>query len=200
MEVKDVQERLIAVADEIIANKEYLTDLDRSIGDADHGVNMAKGFNFVKEDLEANEYETYKDLLMKVSSTLLSKVGGASGPLYGTFFMKAAGSLKDVEDLDQETLAKAFKEGVDGVKTRGKAEVGDKTMVDVLEPVADALADGKSYEEVVKLAEEKRDATSDLVAKRGRASYVGERSVGHIDPGAASSYIIIEKIFGGLGD
>ena len=199
MQVNDVKTLILQAADEIIANKDYLTDLDRSIGDADHGVNMAKGFGFTKEALEA-DFDDYKTLFNKVATTLLSKVGGASGPLYGSFFMKFAASLKDVDELTREKLNQAFTAGVDGVKQRGKAEVGDKTMVDVLEPVAQALNAGKSFDEVVKIAEESMEKTKDIKAKKGRASYVGERSIGHIDPGAASSYILVKETLGAIND
>ena len=199
MQVNNVKTLILQAADEIIANKDYLTDLDRSIGDADHGVNMAKGFGFTKEALEA-DFDDYKTLFNKVATTLLSKVGGASGPLYGSFFMKFAASLKDVEDLTRDELNKAFTAGLDGVKQRGKAEVGDKTMVDVLEPVAEALNAGKSFDEVIKIAEESMEKTKDIKAKKGRASYVGERSIGHIDPGAASSYILIKETLGAIND
>jgi len=197
MEVKVAKEILEKVADEIIANKDYLTDLDRTIGDADHGINMAKGFKFTKEGLEG-EFSDYKNLFNKVATTLLSKVGGASGPLYGSFFMKFAASLKDVDELTREAFNQAFAAGVEGVKQRGKAEVGDKTMVDVLEPVSEALNLGKSYEEVIKIAEESMQKTKDIKANKGRASYVGERSIGYIDPGAASSYIMIKTALGDL--
>lgn len=199
MQVNDVKTLILKAADEIIANKDYLTDLDRSIGDADHGVNMAKGFGFTKEALEA-DFDDYKTLFNKVATTLLSKVGGASGPLYGSFFMKFAASLKDVDELTREKLNQAFTAGVDGVKQRGKAEVGDKTMVDVLEPVAEALNAGKSFDEVIKIAEESMEKTKDIKAKKGRASYVGERSIGHIDPGAASSYILVKETLGAIND
>ncbi|WP_073998299.1 dihydroxyacetone kinase subunit DhaL [Anaerococcus urinomassiliensis] len=199
MQVNNVKTLILQAADEIIANKDYLTDLDRSIGDADHGVNMAKGFGFTKEALEA-DFDDYKTLFNKVATTLLSKVGGASGPLYGSFFMKFAASLKDVEDLTRDELNKAFTAGLEGVKQRGKAEVGDKTMVDVLEPVAEALNAGKSFDEVIKIAEESMEKTKDIKAKKGRASYVGERSIGHIDPGAASSYILIKETLGAIND
>lgn len=199
MQVNDVKTLILQAADEIIANKDYLTDLDRSIGDADHGVNMAKGFGFTKEALEA-DFDDYKTLFNKVATTLLSKVGGASGPLYGSFFMKFAASLKDVDELTRENLNQAFTAGVDGVKQRGKAEVGDKTMVDVLEPVAEALNAGKSFDEVVQVAEESMEKTKDIKAKKGRASYVGERSIGHIDPGAASSYILVKETLGAIND
>lgn len=199
MQVNDVKTLILQAADEIIANKDYLTDLDRSIGDADHGVNMAKGFTFTKEALEA-DFDDYKTLFNKVATTLLSKVGGASGPLYGSFFMKFAASVKDVEELTRDELNKAFTAGVDGVKQRGKAEVGDKTMVDVLEPVAEALNAGKSFDEIVQIAEESMEKTKDIKAKKGRASYVGERSIGHIDPGAASSYILVKETLGAIND
>lgn len=199
MQVNDVKTLILQAADEIIDNKDYLTDLDRSIGDADHGVNMAKGFGFTKEALEA-DFDDYKTLFNKVATTLLSKVGGASGPLYGSFFMKFAASLKDVDELTRDNLNQAFTAGVDGVKQRGKAEVGDKTMVDVLEPVAEALNAGKSFDEVVQIAEESMEKTKDIKAKKGRASYVGDRSIGHIDPGAASSYILIKETLGAIDD
>ena len=199
MEVKIAKEILEKVADEIIANKDYLTDLDRTIGDADHGINMAKGFKFTKEGLEG-EFSDYKSLFNKVATTLLSKVGGASGPLYGSFFMKFAASLKDVDELNREAFNQAFAAGVEGVKQRGKAEVGDKTMVDVLEPVSEALNLGKSYEEVIKIAEESMQKTKDIKANKGRASYVGERSIGYIDPGAASSYILVKETLGAIND
>lgn len=199
MQVNDVKTLILQAADEIIANKDYLTDLDRSIGDADHGNNMAKGFGFTKEALEA-DFDDYKTLFNKVATTLLSKVGGASGPLYGSFFMKFAASVKDVEELTRDELNQAFTAGVDGVKQRGKAEVGDKTMVDVLDPVAEALNAGKSFDEVVQIAEESMEKTKDIKAKKGRASYVGDRSIGHIDPGAASSYILIKETLGAIDD
>lgn len=191
MDIKEVQERLIKIADVIGENKAYLQDLDREIGDGDHGFNMNKGFSFVKEDMQG-EFKDLKAVFMKVSMDLISKVGGASGPLYGTFFMKFAQSLTDKVDFTREDFNLAFKDGLEGVKQRGKAELDDKTMVDVLEPVSKALDEGKSFEEIIKLAEEKKDYTKDLLAKKGRASYLGERSVGHIDPGAMSSYLIIK--------
>lgn len=191
MNIKEVQDRLVKIADVLNENKAYLQNLDREIGDGDHGFNMNKGFSFVKEDMEA-EYKDLKALFMKVSMDLISKVGGASGPLYGTFFMKFAQGLAGKEEMTREDFTKSFKDGLDGVKQRGKAEIGEKTMIDVLEPVANALEEGKSFEDIIKLAEDKKDYTKDLLAKKGRASYLGERSVGHIDPGAMSSYLIIK--------
>lgn len=197
MNIQEVQKRLIEIADVMEENKAHLQDLDRAIGDGDHGYNMDKGFSFVKDDMEG-DFDDFKDLFMKVSMDLISKVGGASGPLYGSFFMKFAQVLAGKDDLNKDDLAKAFKEGLDGVKSRGKAQVGEKTMVDVLEPVSVALEEDKSFDEIIKIAEEKKDYTKDLVAKKGRASYLGERSKGHIDPGAMSSYLIIKTGFEGL--
>ncbi|MGO3018521.1 MAG: dihydroxyacetone kinase subunit DhaL [Anaerococcus sp.] len=191
MKIKEVQDRLIKIADVMKENKAYLQDLDRAIGDGDHGFNMDKGFSFVREDMKA-EYKDFKDLFMKVSMDLISKVGGASGPLYGTFFMKFAQGLAGKDEMNKGDFTKAFKDGLDGVKQRGKAEIDEKTMIDVLEPVANALEEGKSFDDIVKLAEEKKDYTKELIAKKGRASYLGERSVGHIDPGAMSTYLIIK--------
>ena len=199
MQIKEVKDRLIKAADEIIANKDYLTDLDRSIGDADHGVNMAKGFTNVKEVLDS-DFDDYKTLFNKVAMTLLSKVGGASGPLYGSFFMAFAKAMDGKDDLDRDSLNDAFSQGVEGVIKRGKANLLDKTMVDVLKPVADGLNDGKSFKEIIEISQEKMEATKEYKANKGRASYVGYRSIGHIDPGAASSNIIIKEVFGGLDD
>lgn len=199
MNVNQVKNLFKEIADEIIANEEYLTDLDRSIGDADHGYNMAKGFKAIKEDMDI-DYKDLKELFNKIAMDLLSKVGGASGPLYGSFFMSFAMSLAGKVDLDRESLNVAFEKGLESVKKRGKAEVNDKTMVDVLEPVSASLNDGAKLEDVIKLAEEKMLYTKEIKALKGRASYVGERSIGHIDPGSCSSYLMIKKAFGGIND
>ncbi|EEI83691.1 dihydroxyacetone kinase subunit DhaL [Anaerococcus tetradius] len=199
MNVDQIKDLFKEIADEIIANEEYLTDLDRSIGDADHGYNMAKGFKAIKEDMD-KDYKDLKELFNKIAMDLLSKVGGASGPLYGSFFMSFAMSLAGKVDLDRESLNLAFEKGLESVKKRGKAEVNDKTMVDVLEPVSASLNDGAKLEDVIKLAEERMLYTKDIKALKGRASYVGERSIGHIDPGSCSSYLMIKKAFGGIND
>lgn len=191
MNIEKIQEILIKIADIINENKNYLQELDREIGDGDHGFNINKGFSFIKTDMES-EYKDLKSLFMKVSMDLISKVGGASGPLYGTFFMRFAQNLADKTDLTREDFNISFDEGVKGVKQRGKAEIGEKTMIDVLEPVSVALNEGKNFDEILTLAEEKKEYTKDLIAKKGRASYLGERSKGHIDPGAMSSYLIIK--------
>lgn len=192
MNIKEVKVKVSNIADIIMENKDYLTDLDRAIGDADHGYNMNKGFKEVKNILD-DDYDTLKDLFNKIAMTLISNVGGASGPLYGSFFMKFAQSFKDEKELDRDLFTKAFSQGLDAVKMRGKAKLGDKTMIDVLEPVSNALEDGKEYKEIVEISKKAMDDTKDLKARKGRAAYLGERSIGHIDPGACSSHLMIKK-------
>ena len=199
MNIDKVKEKIVAIADLISENEAYLTDLDREIGDADHGYNMKKGFSKVKEAMN-EDFPNLKALFNKIAMTLISTVGGASGPLYGTFFMKFAQSLGESEDIDKELFTKAFSDGVDGVIMRGKAKVGDKTMVDVLSPVADALKEDKKFSEIIDIAKENMERTKDIKAIKGRAAYLGDRSIGHIDPGACSSYLCIKSALGDLND
>ncbi len=199
MDIEKIKEKIINLSNAIIENEEYLTDLDRAIGDGDHGFNMAKGFNKVKDAMN-DDYKDLKTLFNKIAMTLISNVGGASGPLYGTFFMKFAQSLDGEIDLNKNSFAKAFSDGVDGVIMRGKAQVGDKTMIDVLSPVSQALKNDFSFKEIVKIAKEKMEYTKDIKARKGRAAYLGERSIGHIDPGAYSSYLCIKSAIGDLDD
>lgn len=192
MNIEEVKFKISNISDIIMENKDYLTDLDRAIGDADHGYNMNKGFKEVKNILD-DEYNTLKDLFNKIAMILISNVGGASGPLYGSFFMKFAQSLDNEKELDRDLFAKAFSQGLDAVKMRGKAKPGDKTMVDVLESVSNAIEDGKDYKKIVEISKKAMEDTKDLKARKGRAAYLGERSIGHIDPGACSSYLMIKK-------
>lgn len=185
----------------VVADHEAeLTDLDREIGDGDHGSNMNRGMKAVAA-LDANSFPNAAGYLKKVGMTLVSTVGGAAGPLYGTFFLRMASGIGDKETLDTASLASALRAGVDGVTQRGKSAVGDKTMVDALTPAVESLekqaADGvdlsAALTEAAAAADAGREATVPLVARRGRASYLGERSVGHTDPGAASSALLIES-------
>jgi dihydroxyacetone kinase-like protein len=181
--------------------KQELTDLDSAIGDADHGINMARGMNAVVEKLDAARPATAEALFKTVGMTLVSTVGGASGPLYGTFFLRFAMVCGEVENLPPSDLVKAMRAGLEGVVARGKAEAGDKTMFDALDPAIDALEGGLSngshlaeaLEQAAAAAEAGRDATIPLVARKGRASYLGERSAGHQDPGATSAAILIRS-------
>ena len=179
--------------------REQLTALDAAIGDADHGSNMDRGMSAVTAALPGLDAESPAGLLKKVASTLISTVGGASGPLYGTFFLRMATATGPVDSLDGPAFAKALRAGVDGVVARGKAEPGDKTMFDALAPAVDALdealASGTALDEALygaaRAAAEGRDATIPLVARKGRASYLGERSAGHQDPGATSAALLL---------
>jgi dihydroxyacetone kinase-like protein len=179
--------------------KAYLTELDSSIGDADHGINMARGFNKVVEQLPSVADTDIGNILKSSGMALISSVGGASGPLYGTFFMRTAGAAQSKQELDAQDLANMLQAGLEGLVQRGRAAVGDKTMVDAWVPALDALKDalenGKDLIEAVhasvEAAEQGVRDTIPLVAKKGRASYLGERSVGHQDPGATSTYYLL---------
>jgi len=185
----------------VTENKSYLTDLDSAIGDADHGINMDRGFTAVVEKLDGLADPDVGAALKTVGTTLISKVGGASGPLYGMFFMQMGGAVQGKEALTLEEFATAFETGLGGVVRIGKAEPGDKTMVDALIPARDALraaiADGASIGDAVarmaRGAEEGMLATVPLVARKGRASYLGERSAGHQDPGATSTHLLLRS-------
>jgi phosphoenolpyruvate---glycerone phosphotransferase subunit DhaL len=186
-------------ASTIAANAQYLTDLDAAIGDADHGINMDRGMTAVVAALDEGPQPDLGALAKKVGMTLVSSVGGASGPLYGTFFLRLATGLGAVESVSPADFAKALRTGVDGVVQRGRAEAGDKTMFDALAPALDALdaslaagADtATALASARDAAEAGRDATAAMVARKGRASYLGQRSVGHVDPGATSAAMLI---------
>lgn len=180
----------------------YLTELDSAIGDADHGANMARGMTAVIEKIGAEPSGTADELFKKVGMTLVTSVGGASGPLYGTFFLRMAASLGAVAEVDAAGLGSALRAGLEGLVQRGKPELGDKTMFDALTPALDAydagIGAGQSIAEALTAAAaaaaEGRDGTKDLVARKGRASYLGERSIGHIDPGSASAHLMMEAL------
>ena len=177
--------------------RDALTQLDAAIGDADHGANLDRGMTAAVAALEATPSDDPAAVLKTVATTLIKTVGGASGPLYGTFFLRASGAL---DGGDGAALAAALRAGYDGVVARGKAERGDKTMLDALGPACDALDEavgsGKPLAEALGAAAEAaaagRDATEPLVARKGRASYLGERSAGHVDPGAASATLLVQ--------
>lgn len=186
----------------VTEKRDWLTELDSAIGDADHGANMARGMSAVGEKLAGGAPGTIDELLKTVGMTLVSSVGGASGPLYGTFFLRMGMTAGAVSELDGPALATALRAGLDGIVARGKAEAGDKTMFDAMAPAVDAmdaaLAEGSTVADAVTAAadaaEKGRDATLPLVARKGRASYLGERSAGHLDPGAASTAILFDAL------
>jgi len=184
----------------MVEKKDYLTDLDSAIGDADHGINMYRGFQAVLTKLPAVEDKDIGTILKTVGMALLSTVGGAAGPLYSTVFIQAGNKLKGKMELSLSDWAVALEAATSGVVNLGKAVLNDKTMVDALTPAVQALNDavkqGLSMNEALKesanAAEKGMKATIPLVARKGRASYLGERSAGHQDPGATSSFLLLD--------
>lgn len=186
-------------AETVHDNAGQLTELDSAIGDADHGTNMDRGFKAVVSVLDGNGFESPDALFKKVGMTLVSTVGGASGPLYGTFFLRFGSALQGIESIGCEELGKALRAGVEGIVARGKAELEDKTMYDAWAPALEAF-DQAAPEGVAaalaaaaSAAAKGRDATTDMLARKGRASYLGERSIGHQDPGATSTTMLLES-------
>ncbi len=196
-----VYECLKKIGEKIIENKDFLTDLDREIGDADHGVNMARGFQSVIEKVSPDEADIGA-ALKKTGMTLLSTVGGASGPLYGTAYMEAAKVLAGKETLTAEDFKLSLDAAIAGIQKRGKAEKGEKTMLDSLIPARDAflektMAGGdlvEGLEAACEAAKEGIEFTKTIAATKGRASYLGDRSIGHQDPGATSATMTLEMI------
>lgn len=187
-------------AEVFAANRGHLSDLDSPIGDADHGNNMNRGFNAVLEKLP--EGDDIGALLKSVAMTLIAKVGGAAGPLYGTLFLEGSKPLMGKTELSQADLAQFFEDAIAGVKKRGRSDVGMKTMLDALVPASEAFqaetAQGgeilAALRAAANAAESGMKATIPMQAQRGRASYLGERSIGHQDPGATSSYLIVQAL------
>ena len=193
---------ITSAAGVIEANRDHLTQLDAAIGDADHGINLARGFAAVLAALDAKPAATPGAVLTLTGSTLISKVGGASGPLYGMAFRRAGQALGAAEDVDLTALAQALEAALAGVQQLGAAREGDKTMVDALAPatraLAKAVAEGATQADalaaVAAAAAEGAAATVSMEARKGRASYLGPRSVGHEDPGAASTVLILAAL------
>lgn len=194
-------------ASEVIqANKEYLTQLDSPIGDADHGINMSRGFSKVMEKLPSVGDTDIGTILKTVGMTLMSSVGGASGPLYGTFFMRAGTSAAAKQELNGDELFNLLQSGVEGVAQRGRPQLQDKTMYDAWVPALNALRAALDNSQTileamgaaVAAAAQGRDATIPLQARKGRASYLGERSIGHQDPGATSTHLILKALLDAL--
>lgn len=194
------QDRIVtwlkAFAAAVDENAAHLTELDSAIGDADHGANMNRGMKAVLGVVDS-EFAGIDALCKKVGMTLVSTIGGASGPLYGTFFLRFATAASSSTELDGEALGTALRAGAEGIVQRGRAELGDKTMVDVWLPALDAYdaarADGLSaaLKALAAASEKGRDATEPMIARKGRASYLGDRSKGHVDPGAASTALLL---------
>ncbi|MGB3532488.1 MAG: dihydroxyacetone kinase subunit DhaL [Microcoleaceae cyanobacterium] len=187
----------------ITENKDNLTELDAAIGDGDHGINLNRGWQKVQTQLPSLKDKDIGGIFKTVSMTLISTIGGASGPLYGTMFLRASMVTIGKSELNESDMVKLFQAFVEGVVTRGKAAVGDKTMLDTLQPAAAAfeasIASGNTLpnalQQAIQAAENGMNQTFPLVAKKGRASYLGERSKNHLDPGAVSTYLILKALF-----
>jgi dihydroxyacetone kinase-like protein len=195
-----IRQLIDAVADAIVAHADELTALDQAIGDGDHGINMKRGFEAVQADAGKIAEKPLAEALGAIGMTLVMKVGGASGPLYGTLFM-ALGKTVDTA-TDVAGLAAAFAQAVDAVKARGKSEPGQKTMLDVLVPMQHALRAGGAdlLKRLPTVASQAAELTVPMRAIRGRASFLGERSIGHMDPGARSASVIVTaacRVLGG---
>lgn len=200
---KQAIEAIVAMGEAVIQNKELLTDLDAAIGDADHGINMARGFAAVIDKVGGLSPETDIGTVLKtVAMTLISTVGGASGPLYGTAFLRAATAGQGKQTIDGASAVAMLKAAIDGIQSRGKAVQGEKTMLDALEPALAAfeksVTAGKSLieslDQACLAAKAGAESTKTIVATKGRARYLGERSLGHEDPGAVSSCILLQAV------
>ena len=193
---------LARFAELMAENRSYLTELDSAIGDADHGSNMARGMTAVMEKCGAAPSTAVDELFKQVGMTLVTSVGGASGPLYGTFFLRFGSAAGPVAELDAAALAASLRAGLGGIVARGKAELRDKTMFDAMSPAVDAfdaeIAAGADLATATAgsaaAAAVGRDATEPLVARKGRASYLGDRSAGHLDPGATSTAFLFQAL------
>ncbi len=204
--MKVSREQVVAVIKEMARameeNKTYLTQLDSAIGDGDHGINMHRGFKKVLEKMPEVEDKDIGTLFRTAGMSLVSAVGGAAGPLYGTYFMQWGKVAQGKDELSNGDFLEMLQAGLEGVKQRGKAQVGEKTMVDALEPAVQAFQEadqaGEDFVACLRAAVEAairgRDSTVDMVAIKGRASYLGERSRGHQDPGATSSVLLLESM------
>ena len=192
--MNDLRLLISAAADTIASHAEELTSLDSAIGDGDHGANMKRGFDAVLADMESIAQRPLPEALKAIGTKLVMTVGGASGPLYGTLFMTLGKEL----GATPENFAGAFRRAVDAVAARGRSQRGQKTMLDVLYPVADAMAANMPVTDIVATAHDAVEATRPVKATRGRASFLGDRSIGHIDPGARSSALLVEAIAGAL--
>jgi dihydroxyacetone kinase-like protein len=197
-------EILKKIANDIQANREFLTELDSAIGDADHGINMSKGFKAVVEKISSMADKDCGTILKNVGMTLVSTVGGASGPLYGTAFMRAGQAIGNKNELTSDDLAIIMDAALQGIKVRGKAEKGEKTIIDALEPAVDVIKSStvslETFQNALKAAKDGVEYTKSIIAKKGRASYLGERSIGHQDPGATSCYIMLSAVYEAISD
>lgn len=192
MEKVDLKTLIPATADTIAAHADELTALDQAIGDGDHGLNMKRGFEAVRAEAEAFAAKPLPEALKAIGTKLVMTVGGASGPLFGTLFMALGKEIS--AEPDRANLSAAFGKAIEAVAARGKSQVGQKTMLDVLKPVHDALLQGKTGAEIADAADSAADATVPMKALRGRASFLGDRSIGHMDAGGRSVALLVRTV------
>lgn len=198
MDKVDLKTLISVTADTIAAHADELTALDQAIGDGDHGLNMKRGFEAVRAEAEGFAAKPLPEALKAIGTKLVMTVGGASGPLFGTLFM-ALGKETSAEP-DRANLATAFGKAIEAVAARGKSQVGQKTMLDVLQPVHDALLQGKTGAEIADVADRAADATVPMKALRGRASFLGDRSIGHMDAGGRSVALLVRAVTETIGE
>ncbi|GEN87189.1 dihydroxyacetone kinase subunit DhaL [Oceanobacillus sojae] len=194
--IQSAQDWMVKANEYMQENKAYLTELDQAIGDSDHGINMSRGFQEVVKKLEQSSYDDVATVFKDVAMTLMSKVGGASGPLYGTAFLKLSMAVKGKDTVDKGDIAAGLDAAAQGIQQRGKSTTGEKTMVDVWVPVVSWWNEQSEIDaaDLEKTVEEAMESTKPMKATKGRASYLKEKSVGHIDPGSASSYYIFKSL------
>jgi len=189
------------IADKIDEHKDFLTDLDSAIADGDHGINMARGFNALKEKIDTVKDKDCGTILKTVGMTLVSTVGGAAGPLYGTAFMKSGMCVMNKDEISGEDFIRMMEESIEGIKMRGKSSAGEKTMLDAMIPAYETFKDNFdkdakfAMEKALEAAKEGVEYTKTIIATKGRAAYIGERSIGHQDPGATSFTLMLECIY-----
>ncbi|MBD3212448.1 MAG: dihydroxyacetone kinase subunit L [Candidatus Lokiarchaeota archaeon] len=197
LSVAETKEMFLYIAEKIIDSKDQLTEADKKIGDGDHGVNMARGFEAVHDKLSIKDYDSIGDLINDIGMTILTSVGGAAGAIFGTWFRSGAKNLIDKTEFDTEALIFLLSDGLKAIKKRGKVHLGDKTLVDALEPASEKAKELREeslnivIKETVKSAREGKEQTKEMVAKLGKAKSLGERSLGFADPGAISTYLIL---------
>jgi len=194
-----IKNTIMEISEQLDKNLDYLTELDAKIGDGDHGINMSNGFKKIKQKLSESEQDDIGQILITTGKVLLNEIGGAMGPLYGGAFVKAGTALKGKDSLGKEDIAAMFSAFLESVKSLGGAKVGDKTMVDTLQPFVDTLGEqvktkdlDEAFDKALASAKKGMESTKDMVSNIGRSSRLLERSKGHLDVGAVSSYIILE--------
>jgi dihydroxyacetone kinase-like protein len=198
MTVEEARQMFIYVANKMVDSKDALTQADKAIGDGDHGIGMARGFEAVGQKLDTQSFTSMGELFKSIGTTLMMSIGGAAGAVFGTLFRGAGKNTDDQSDLDSQTLALALQDGLQAVKDRGKAKPGDKTMVDALEPAAVKSAKlvavplDEALKDICEAARQGMEKTKEMVATLGKAKPLGTRSLGHADPGSLSTYLIFK--------